>query len=273
MIPKTKTTVDFAQELIAHGRRNFVTWTEAIQSEPGNPFNAQIQQFGQATAVLNPAFPSVTFNRVYELTQADEKYIPDILDFYVTHKVRPTIEISPYSVEPYTKQDDITLALAQQGFYQGGFHQLLYTVPTRDIPTQPHDVEIVEVTEAEAGDFQDIYTWYAGDGRVVSFLIGHPEYRCYLARVDGKAAGMGILYLSEGVGAMATCVTLPEFRNRGSQTALLYRRIHDAAQVGCELIISGCLPGGSSQNNQLRVGFKLLGSKAWWTTINPTPWD
>lgn len=273
MPTELRPTTEFTAELISYERRNFVTWAKTIQSVPGNPYGAQIQQFGGAIAILNQSFKSPIFNRVFELTRADEDRIPEILDFFRSHGVRPMFDLNPYASEPFTIQDDIPLALAKQGLYQGGFHQLLYAIPTQDVPPPPDHISIIEVGEEEADDFAAVYEAYSGDGRVIRLLVGHPEYICYLATIDGKTAAIGVLHIADGVGSMATGVTLPEFRNRGSQTALLYHRMKVAAQSGCRLMVSQCRPGGSSQNNQLRVGFDIVGTKVWWTTINSNPWD
>jgi hypothetical protein len=53
----------------------------------------------------------------------------------------------------------------------------------------------------------------------------------------------------------------------GCQTALLYRRIRDAALAGCDLLVSQCNPGTDSQRNQLRTGFRIAGSKSWWLPL------
>jgi len=95
-------------------------------------------------------------------------------------------------------------------------------------------------------------------------LIEHPRFHCYLAFVDGHPAALGILHVANGVGSMANGLTVPSMRGRGCQTALLYRRIAEAARAECDLLASQCMPGVTSQNNQLRVGFQIAGSKAWW---------
>jgi hypothetical protein len=63
---------------------------------------------------------------------------------------------------------------------------------------------------------------------------------------------------------MTNALTIPTQRNRGCQTALLYHRIRAATEVGCDLLVSQCMPGTTSQQNQLRVGFRIDGTKAWW---------
>jgi len=52
--------------------------------------------------------------------------------------------------------------------------------------------------------------------------------------------------------------TLPQFRNRGVQTALLHARMQRAAEQGCELAMSLATPGSASQRNITRRGFRTL---------------
>ncbi len=266
MLNPVRATEQLAREFITHERNNFVAWTEAIQAVNDNIYGAKIRQFGNATVILNQQFPSPIFNRVFQISWEDRQYIPDILAFFRENNVRPMFDISPYDIKPYTYGDNILTVLADNELHHAGFHQMLYAEPYMDIPDIPAYMSIEEVTvEKGLEEFEAIYKAYSGDGRAISLLVGHPEYTCYLARIDGAAAGLGLLHVANGVGSMATGVTLPEFRNRGCQTALLYRRMRDAALSNCHLVISQCQPGGSSQNNQLEVGLKLLGTKVWWT--------
>jgi len=70
--------------------------------------------------------------------------------------------------------------------------------------------------------------------------------------------------MTDWLQAMAVGVTVPSLRGRGCQTALLEQRIADVTHAGCDLLVSQCLPGSTSQNYQLRVGFQIAGSQAWW---------
>jgi len=258
-----------ARKIIAHERINFVTWAQAIADVPGNPYGGQIKQFGGATVILNQQFPAGIYNRVFEISYEDRQHIPAILDLFRVNGVRPMFDISPYGIVPYSAGDNVLAELAKHGLYHAGFHQMLYAVPTTDVPPTPDHINIIEVTSADgqdADDFTDIHTWYSGDGRAIRLLIGHPAYTCYLARIDGKAAAIALLHINSGVGSMATGITHGDFRQQGCQTALLWRRMADAEKKGCQLMVSQCQAGSSSQNNQLRVGFKIAGTKVWWTT-------
>jgi len=81
---------------------------------------------------------------------------------------------------------------------------------------------------------------------------------CYFARVDGKIAGGATLALRGRIAGLFGASTLPQFRNRGVQTALLLARMQRAAERSCELAMSIALPGSASQRNITRRGFRTL---------------
>lgn len=93
---------------------------------------------------------------------------------------------------------------------------------------------------------------------VMSVFAMAPEHECYLARVDGKVAGGGTLSLRDGVAGLFGASTLPMFRNRGVQTALLSARLARACAAGCDLAACLAGPGTSSQRNIVRKGFQVL---------------
>jgi GNAT superfamily N-acetyltransferase len=84
----------------------------------------------------------------------------------------------------------------------------------------------------------------------------------YLALVDGEIAGGASMRLDEGIAFLAGATTLPRFRRRGVQRALLARRLHDAAHAGATLAVVSTQPGTTSQANVQRHGFALLYSRA-----------
>jgi GNAT superfamily N-acetyltransferase len=81
---------------------------------------------------------------------------------------------------------------------------------------------------------------------------------CYLARVYGAVAGGAIIILHDGVAGLFGASTLPAFRNRGVQAALLGARVARAAEAGCDLAVCLAQPGCTSQRNVVRRGFTVL---------------
>jgi ribosomal protein S18 acetylase RimI-like enzyme len=84
----------------------------------------------------------------------------------------------------------------------------------------------------------------------------------YLARVHGTDAGGAGLRVAEGVAQFCVASTLPAFRRRGVQTALLRRRLLDAQEAGCDVAIVTTQPGSKSNHNAQRQGFELLYPRA-----------
>ena len=89
------------------------------------------------------------------------------------------------------------------------------------------------------------------------FALG-ANVECYLARVNGAVAGGATLALRQGVAGLFGASTLPAFRNRGVQTALLKERLRRAMTENCDLAVCIAQPGSSSQRNVVRQGFSVL---------------
>jgi GNAT superfamily N-acetyltransferase len=85
-----------------------------------------------------------------------------------------------------------------------------------------------------------------------------PHTECYLALVDGKPAGGGTLAMRDGIAGLFGASTLPTYRKRGLQTALLQARLERARAAGCELAVSLALPGSASERNIARHGLQTL---------------
>jgi ribosomal protein S18 acetylase RimI-like enzyme len=87
-------------------------------------------------------------------------------------------------------------------------------------------------------------------------------FRRYWARIGGQLAGVATLRIDDGIAQLCGAATLPGFRRRGVQGALLRRRLADGARAGCELAVMTTQPGSTSQENGHRQGFALLYARA-----------
>ena len=81
--------------------------------------------------------------------------------------------------------------------------------------------------------------------------------RTYLAMVDGAPAGGAGLRLADGIAQLAGAGTVPAYRRRGVQTALVGARLTDAREAGCDLAVVTTQPGSPSHANTQRMGFDL----------------
>jgi hypothetical protein len=234
----------------------------------GNPFGAEVRPFGNATGLTISSMAGNTlFNRVAEFTPAELDRLDDILAWFEEKKIGGRFDLLPGHVSP-----ELFNTLAAKGFYQSGFYAGLYGEPQVSEP-EFSGVSVREAQPDELSVYGDIYM--AGFGfpaerrealvSSMTGLYGHPAVRLYLGLVDGTPAGIGFLLLNKGVGYMGTATTLAQFRGRGVQKALMYRRMADAAQNGCDLVTSHTQYASLSQTNMEKVGLRLGYTKAIWT--------
>jgi len=88
----------------------------------------------------------------------------------------------------------------------------------------------------------------------------------FVARIGDRVAGSAGLSIAETplgrVGELYIASTVPEFRGRGVQTALLRSRLVAAKAAGCALAMVTARPANTSARNTERAGFRLAFTKA-----------
>jgi GNAT superfamily N-acetyltransferase len=168
--------------------------------------------------------------------------------------------------------------LAERGCARGyGWMKFVRDVrpPQREAPPG------VEVAELREGDGQllgrivaagfGLPPWLA---RLFEGLPGRRGWRCYVARVDGEPVAAATMHLHAGIAECGAAATLVTARGRGCQSALLDRRIRDAAAAGCELLLvktgerAEDRPS-ASYRNILRAGFREAYVRPNWVLAPP----
>jgi GNAT superfamily N-acetyltransferase len=129
----------------------------------------------------------------------------------------------------------------------------------------PKGVEVVELTEPDQEPFGTIaaigFGLPAWGAEFFAHLPGRSGWRCYAARVDGETQGCAAMLIEDGIAELGVAATLEGARGHGCQTALLHRRICDAAEAGCHTLFVETgerVPGrpSASYRNILKAGFK-----------------
>jgi ribosomal protein S18 acetylase RimI-like enzyme len=80
----------------------------------------------------------------------------------------------------------------------------------------------------------------------------------FAARLEGRIVGAAALRIDGDVAQFCGAGTLPGFRRRGVQTALLRARLRRAGAAGCAVAVVVTQPASKSQQNVQREGFALL---------------
>lgn len=82
------------------------------------------------------------------------------------------------------------------------------------------------------------------------------NFRRFLAFWEGEPVAVASLTVGLGVGYLGDMRTLPDFRGRGIQTALIHHRLV-AAEAEADLVLVGTAPGNASYRNVARMGFQV----------------
>lgn len=172
--------------------------------------------------------------------------------------------------------------LTRRGYALTGFENVLarrlaQPITTRAQPTA--DLEIHEVGEEhDARWFDTVITGFAHPDtegvashesypreileRTMQDVVLAPGFVRHLASIRGEPAGGASMRLTDGIVQLCGAATLPAFRRRGVQSALLAARLAFARDRGCDLAVVTTLPGSKSQENVQRLGFELLYTRA-----------
>ena len=86
----------------------------------------------------------------------------------------------------------------------------------------------------------------------------------FLAELEDQPVAAGGLFIHEDTALLAGASTVPEAREQGAQLALLDARLRYAAESGCTIAMMCALPGGQSQRNAEKHGFRIAYTRIKW---------
>jgi GNAT superfamily N-acetyltransferase len=141
------------------------------------------------------------------------------------------------------------------------------------VPAPRSDLEVREIGAGHAREFGRIAAagfelddaWIP----VLAGLVGRDGWHVYMSFDGDQPAGCGAMRIHGGVGWLDWAATLPEFRRRGSQGAVITRRISDGRTLGCDSFATstGEAVKGDAQHsyrNIERYGFRRTHARANW---------
>ena len=85
-----------------------------------------------------------------------------------------------------------------------------------------------------------------------------PGMSAFIAVIDGKPVGSASVMVLDATAVLGGATTVPAFRRRGIQRALIETRLALAVHAGCDLAVITADPGSSSGRNAERIGFQLV---------------
>ena len=194
--------------------------------------------------------------------------LDEIERFFGKHGAPVNHEVSPLAGVPALD------LLCSRGYRPIELSSVVYqAVAKAAAPQRAADIQVRMIAPDEAG------IW--AQTSALGWIDDHPEFEefllefgkiltaregltCFLAEIDGQPAAAGALSIHAGVALFAGSSTVPKFRRRGLQAALLEARMQLAAERGCDLAMMVAQAGSGSQRNAERQGFRIAYTRTKW---------
>lgn len=197
-----------------------------------------------------------------------EEHFDALEAFFIARRSNIHHEVSPLS-DPHT----LTM-LVQRGYHPIEQSSVLHRPIARDsIQQSAHNdcaVRVIGADEVTAWSEVSAMGWSEypelGDFMrdVGAMLASSRNVTCFAAHIEGTFAATGAVALHDGVALFAGASTVPAFRGRGAQNALLAARMAFAVEHGCDLAMMAAHPGSASQRNAERNGFRVAYTRTKW---------
>ena len=236
---------------------------ESVPPEVAEEHGVRLRDFGPIQASIVTDLPEVGMLNLLLGAAEDpgSENLAGAADWAEAQGVAPYVPVTPAlpgseSAEAWLREKGFEPAYAWMKFTRDPH-------PPR-FPT-PGEVEVVELTGSEQEPFGTIaaigFGLPAWASEFFAHLPGKEGWRCYVAKVGGESQGCAAMLIDDGIAEFGVAATLESARGRGCQTALLHRRICDAAEAGCHTLFVETgerVPGrpSASYRNILKAGFK-----------------
>ena len=260
----TKNGVSYDPAALDRAERRF--WRDVWESVPpevARGHGVELRDFGPIQATVAADLAEVAMLNLL-LGAAEDPTASDLgaaAAWAESRGVAPYVPVTPgltatAEAEAWLSENRFERAYAWMKFVRGA-HPPRFPAPS--------GVEVVELTAPDQEPFGTIaaigFGLPAWGAEFFAHLPGRDGWRCYVAKTDGEAQGCAAMLVEDGLAEFGVAATLEEGRGRGCQTALLHRRICDAAAAGCHTLFVETgerVPDrpSASYRNILKAGFE-----------------
>ncbi len=190
-----------------------------------------------------------------------------LIRFYRDRDTEARILVSPYADPSLFEQ------LGERGFRLVDFDTVLVrrVDPADRFPDAPAGVAVRQAAIADAAAWVSTsLEGFAPPGQapdldhapVFEASFHDPSLAFFLATASGLLAGTAGFHVHGTAAFFFADSTLPAFRGRGVQAALIAARLARARDAGCDLAFAATAPGSVSQRSYERAGFAPACSQA-----------
>lgn len=231
----------------------------------------RVERIGDGVATCLPASDSLRSNRVIGFGhrgQAREPMLDEMIALYHQAKRRRF----SLMLSPGPQVDEIMRWLERRGFARhAGYALFVRSLREPIVPVARADP--IRVVRAGRDDrdtalriLHHVFPEPASRRAWSEASMANPGREQFLASLDGRAVGVAALRARDGLAWLGGAATLPRWRRRGVQGALIAARLRRARQLACAWAWSETMeprprrPNGSARNLE-RAGFVVASTK------------
>jgi uncharacterized protein YlzI (FlbEa/FlbD family) len=249
-------------------------WADLMEAMPDETMaliEGDCSVVADSLSVSARKIPLVTFNRVMGLGLSQRADIA-ALEAIGAHMRKASAPVAQLQIAPYVLTPNLEHELEAAGFARSGTTWAKMGRSTDTPPKIDTALRIVAAGPERANAFAQVVV--SGFGMPPFFvpwlaaLPGRERWRCYLAEADGEVVAGAAMYVGVDSVWLGIAATIASARKHGAQSALLARRVADAAELGKPWAYTetGILEGPNpSLANMYRTGFECLHERTNWT--------
>jgi GNAT superfamily N-acetyltransferase len=252
-----------------------VAWFESASRLDLPGFDWELKQIGDALCSVSATEPSILINRVLGLGSQNAPTLEQLGEIQRLYRdagvSRFFLHVVPQMMGPVTEK-----LLIDAGFRR---HRgwMKFARGRADADPVNTDLTIRQIGPDEAADFAAIvapaFDMTPVCQPTLAALANDPNWHLYMSFDGTRPAGTGAVYIQGHAAYTDWGATHPDFRRRGSQTAILNTRIRKALNAGCATIITmtgEAVPGDPqhSYTNILKMGFSEAYLRENWIPAN-----
>ncbi len=247
--------------------RAVADYVHAAPKELSNQLGMRIEHIGLTTLVITPGLEDLFYNRVIGLGVGEETSEAQIDE--IIHTFRSAgVEHFYIHLSPGCKPEWTWEWLESRGFTSVGSWVKLIR-DTNPPPFIETELMIEQIDPEYADAFAAIGVEVFGLPEILfpmlAGTVGRQDWKHFLAFEDDFPAAAAAMHIHKDVAWLGFMGTRESHQKRGAQSALVTRRIYEAAQAGCKWVVSDTFEHSEEQPNRSLTNLQRLGFEiAYW---------